>query len=147
MSFIEELGVDMAGTTTQTASQRERTSDSQSSCFPIETPNLAVHQDYAVEKLSITEGKAFSSSPKKPSAANKYQQKASNSAKVGDIHLLRQAYEEKAQLQDVAIQNLDNGSPEVCACLLDAGLDPNYRFLDYIDSVLICAARRANVPL
>ena len=92
--------------------------------------------------------KAPSPSPSTPpSAADKTRQKASDAAKRGDIPLLRQALEDGARPQDITIEAIDNGSPQTYACLLDAGLDPNYRFPGYSGSALICAARWANVPL
>ena len=106
-----------------------------------------MHQDSTVEDPPNAEDKAPPSSPSPRSVANEIHQKASDAAKAGDVPLLRQAFEDGAKPHDIAIQALDNGVPQTYACLLDAGLDPNYRFPGYTGSALICAAKSAKVPL
>lgn len=61
--------------------------------------------------------------------------------------MLNAALKRGAEPKDFIIEALDNGSPEICACLFDAGLDINYRIPDYSGNTLTCASAFAKTPL
>ena len=55
--------------------------------------------------------------------------------------VLRETFDRGVQPKDVASSALSNGSPETYSCLLDAGLDPNFRFAGYMGTALTGAAK------
>ncbi len=65
----------------------------------------------------------------------------------GNATLLKEALNHGSDHEEFLVKALDNGSPEILACLLDAGLDINYRMPGYSGNPLTCASFFAKIPL
>ena len=72
-----------------------------------------------------------------------------DAVRSGDVTTLREALRLGAKPQDYVNQALSvpSGSPDAYACLLDAGLDVNYRFPGYMGNALIAASRYGQVEI
>ena len=75
-----------------------------------------------------------------PVVSNELSERALEAAKAGDLMVLREAFDRGVQPKDVAISALSNGSPETYSCLLQAGLEPDYRLPGYMGTALTGAA-------
>lgn len=70
-------------------------------------------------------------------------------ARSGDISTLKESLRLGARPQEYVDQALSvpSGSPDAYACLLDAGLDVNYRFPGYTGNALIAASKHGLVEV
>lgn len=72
-----------------------------------------------------------------------------DAARSGDISTLQEALGLGAKPQDYVNQALSvpSGSPDAYTCLLDAGLDVNYRFPSYTGNALIAASKHGLIEV